>query len=95
MNEKEQILQELYNSVIEGDVELAQQAAEKSLQAGVVPLAVVDECLTPAIREVGERFGRMEMFLPEMVQSAKAVEAAIKVLEPHFAAAGEPRRPRS
>jgi len=85
---KEQVLQELYNSVIEGDAELAQQAAEKSLQAGVAPLAVVDECLTPAIREVGERFGRMEMFLPEMVESAKAMEAAIKVLEPHFGAAG-------
>ena len=92
MNEKEQILQELYNSVIEGDVELAQQAAEKSLQAGIVPLAVVDECLTPAIRDVGERFGRMEMFLPEMVQSAKAVESAIKVLEPHFAAGGAAKK---
>ena len=28
------------------------------------------------------------MFLPEMVQSAKAVGSAIKVLEPHFAAEG-------
>jgi 5-methyltetrahydrofolate--homocysteine methyltransferase len=86
MNDRDQILKDLYNSVIDGDAERAQQAAERSLQAGVAPLAVVDECLTPAIREVGERFSRMDMFLPEMVESAAAMEAAIKVLEPHFGA---------
>ena len=50
------------------------------------------------IREVGERFGRMEMFLPEMVLSADAMEAAVAVLEPHHAGhdtdAGRGRLPR-
>jgi methylmalonyl-CoA mutase cobalamin-binding domain/chain len=40
--------------------------------------------MTPAIKEVGDRFGRMEMFLPEMVASADAMEAGLEILEPHF-----------
>jgi cobalamin-dependent methionine synthase I len=40
--------------------------------------------MTPAIKEVGDRFGRMEMFLPEMVASAEAMESALEILEPHF-----------
>ena len=86
MDEQERILKELYASVLDGDEELARSAAEASLGAGLLPLETIDRGLTPAIREVGERFGRMELFLPEMVMSAKAMEAAVKVLEPHLAA---------
>ena len=79
-----EILQQLYDSVFEGDTSQAQSAAQRSLDAGIPPLTAINDGLTPGIRKVGERFGRMEMFLPEMVLSADAMEAAIKVLEPHF-----------
>lgn len=84
MSKREEILQELYDSVLNGDADRAQSAAEKSLEAGIPLLEAINEGLTPGIREVGERFGRMEMFLPEMVLSADAMEAAVTVLEPHF-----------
>jgi corrinoid protein of di/trimethylamine methyltransferase len=84
MSEREEVLQELYDSVLNGDADRARSAAEKSLKAGIPPLQAINGGLTPGIREVGERFGRMEMFLPEMVLSADAMEAAVDVLEPHF-----------
>ena len=84
MSDKETILEALYEAVLEGDTGEAVRAAEISLEAGIPPLASIDEGLTLGIREVGERFGRMEMFLPEMVLSAKAMEAAVAVLEPHL-----------
>jgi corrinoid protein of di/trimethylamine methyltransferase len=82
--DKDAILKALYDAVIEGDPESATQAAEQSLEAGIAPADALDQGLTLGIREVGDRFGRMEMFLPEMVLSAKAMEAAVTVLEPHF-----------
>jgi corrinoid protein of di/trimethylamine methyltransferase len=85
MDDQVRILEELFNSVLDGDEELARSAADASLRAGLSPLDTIDRGLTPAIREVGERFGRMELFLPEMVMSAKAMEAAVHVLEPHLA----------
>lgn len=80
----EQIIQELYDSVLVGDEQRAKAAAEKSLEAGISPLSSVNDGLTPGIREIGERFSRSEAFLPEMVMSATAMEAALGVLEPHF-----------
>ena len=74
MSEKE-ILQQLYEGVLEGDKVKTTAAAEQGLDANISPLMAIEEGMTPAIKEVGDRFGRMEMCLPEMVASAEAMEA--------------------
>lgn len=79
------LLREMYDGVIDGDEDKCVAAAEAALEAGLRPLVCIEEGLTPGIREVGDRFGRMEMFLPEMVLSARAMQAAVGVLEPYFA----------
>ena len=84
-NEQQAILDELYEAVIEGNTDRCVDAAERSLEADIPPLAAIEGGLTLGIREVGDRFGRMEMFLPEMVLSAEAMQGAVGVLEPHFA----------
>jgi corrinoid protein of di/trimethylamine methyltransferase len=78
------ILDELYEAVITGDRGSCVDAAERSLEAQLPPIVSIEGGLTPGIQEVGDRFGRMEMFLPEMVLSAEAMQGAIGVLEPHF-----------
>lgn len=84
MSTKEEILKGMYQAVLEGKTDQARDFANQSLKAGITPLDAINKGLTPAIRLVGERFGRMEMFLPEMVASAEAMEAAVALLEPHF-----------
>ncbi len=83
MSEKE-IFEKLYESVLGGYMEQAAEAAQQALDANITPLKAIDGGMSPAIKEVGERFGRGEMFLPEMVSSADAMEAALAVLEPFF-----------
>ncbi len=83
MSEKE-ILQQLYESVLQGDAAKAVEAAQQALDAGISPLQAIEKGMTPAIQEVGDRFGKGEMFLPEMVTSADAMEAALGILEPFF-----------
>lgn len=85
--EQQAVLRELYDSVLQGDEERCRAAAERSLELGIPPLTAIAQGLTPGIREVGERFGRMELFLPEMVLSARAMQAAVGFLEPYFGAA--------
>jgi 5-methyltetrahydrofolate--homocysteine methyltransferase len=84
MSTKEEILKGMYKAVLEGDADQARDLATQSLELGIPPLTVINNGMTPAIREVGDRFGRGEMFLPEMVVSADAMQAALKILEPHF-----------
>jgi corrinoid protein of di/trimethylamine methyltransferase len=78
------ILKKLYDGVLGGAMDSAAEAAQEAIDAGITPLKAIDDGMSPAIKEVGERFGRGEMFLPEMVSSADAMEAALAVLEPHF-----------
>lgn len=84
-DEERTLLTDMFEGVIAGDEERCIAAAEAALEAGLPPVTAIEEGLTPGIREVGDRFGRMEMFLPEMVLSARAMQAAVGVLEPHFA----------
>jgi len=53
------------------------------MAAKMEPLAVVD-ALTQGIREVGNRFERMEIFLPEMMLAAQAMQKALEPLEPYL-----------
>ena len=82
--DRESILKALYEAVVEGDAERARSAATESLEAGIPPMVAIDAGLTAGIREVGDRFGKCEMFLPEMMMAAEAMEEAIAVLEPHL-----------
>ena len=84
MSDRAAIMQQLYDAVLEGDSDKSTAAAQKAIDAGINPVDAINDGLTPGIREVGDRFGRMEIFLPQMVNAASAMEAAVKVLEPHF-----------
>jgi methanogenic corrinoid protein MtbC1 len=61
----------------------------------VDPLVAIEKGLAEGIKTVGERFGRGEIFLPELVMGAEAMKSALAVLEPavpkgqHRASAGK------
>jgi 5-methyltetrahydrofolate--homocysteine methyltransferase len=48
------------------------------------PLALINETLLNAMKEVGDRFGAGEMQLPFVLESAEAMKAAIARIEPHL-----------
>ncbi len=62
MSEKE-ILEQLYESVLGGNIDKAAEAAQQALDAKITPLKAINGGMSPAIKEVGERFGRGEMFI--------------------------------
>ena len=57
----------------------------------MTPLAVVNQVLVPAMRHVGELFGRGELLLPFVLQSAEVMKRAVSWLEPMMAK-GESRQ---
>ena len=80
-------LDELVKAVTDGDEEDATAAAEHVVQEGV-PIDTVIDALTRGMREIGEQFARMDIFLPEMMMSAQAMKAAMVVLDPEIQKAG-------
>ena len=79
-------------AVVAGDREKVLAAVEAALDAGLSPLEVIENGLSPGMREIGERFARYEVFLPGLMLAAEAWERAMAVLEPRLRAAGEERR---
>lgn len=79
---KEEILKELREGILTYDEERVKRAAKKVLEDGIDPFVAIKEGLTPAINEIGEKFERMEIFLPHLTMAAKAMEAGVAVLEP-------------
>jgi corrinoid protein of di/trimethylamine methyltransferase len=78
----EELFRKLTQAVIEGEEEEAEQLVKQALEQGVDPLACINEGLMKGIEEVGELFSNGTYFLPELIQGASAMKAALEILEP-------------
>ena len=78
----------LTQAVIEGDAAAVQTLASEALAAGVPPRDILDHGLMPGMDVVGRRFGTKEMFISEVLLTARAMHAGLAVLKPALGAAG-------
>jgi methanogenic corrinoid protein MtbC1 len=76
----DEILDHLKHSILHYDTAAARRWAAQVVERDVDPLAALG-ALTEAIREVGEQFGRGELWLPDLVGASDALLAATPVLE--------------
>jgi len=83
-------LEELKRAVIEYDAEGAASWARKAVEEKADPLKALD-ALTEAIRQVGDGFGRGELWLPDLVGAADAMQAAMPILEEELKRTGTKR----
>jgi len=72
----------IYQSIVDGDQDAAVQAVQAALAEGEAPLGLIEQVLNPALKEVGDRFDRGEMYLPELILAAEAMQGAIDLLQP-------------
>jgi trimethylamine corrinoid protein len=72
---------ELVGAVQAGDAAQAAGLAAKALDEGAGAGSLVDT-LAAAMRAVGDRFGTGEIFLPELMLSARAMQKAMDVIQP-------------
>lgn len=84
----------LYTAVLEGDRIATRDRLRAALDAGGEPSALLNGSMIPAMQELGERFERHEVLLPDLLVGARAMQAALDILEPLFAGGRAPRRAR-
>jgi len=84
----EALYQRLSEAIISGDRNKLLAIVEEALREGIAPSDIIERGMSPGMREVGERFARYEIYLPEMMMAAEAWEGAMKVLEPRLLEAG-------
>jgi 5-methyltetrahydrofolate--homocysteine methyltransferase len=70
------ILPRLSKAVIDGDLENVVFLVEEGFREGMSPLQVSNEGLLPGLEEVGRRFEKNLVFLPQVMRSAETMQAA-------------------
>ena len=76
--------QQLINAVVSGSSDKAAELSLKVLETEGSAMKVIDNCLMQGMNIVGERFGRGEMFLPQVVKSAAVMQKAVETLTPYI-----------
>jgi len=78
-------LEQLYQSILKGKAPEAKVHTQKALEQNISPQEIISKGMNSAMEEVGLRFSRNELFLPEMIVAARAMKAGMEILEPHIA----------
>ncbi|MFH1417870.1 MAG: corrinoid protein [Planctomycetota bacterium] len=75
----------LARSLAEGDDETVAQLTQAAISDGVPPKRILDEGLIAGMGTVGERFKAHEIFLPDVLLAARAMNAGMTLLKPLLA----------
>ena len=78
------ILNRIKESIIQGNHGAIAGLLEQALQEGWDPTVILNDYMIPAMMEVGDLFEEKEVFIPEMMLSAKAMFTGMAVFEPLF-----------
>ena len=76
---------QVQNDVLEGDQAAIQDHLRGLLRKGAKAEEILHRGMLPAMEVIGERFKSGEAFIPEVLLSARAMNEAVKILEPHLA----------
>lgn len=81
-------LENLIQAVIDGNAVQAREEVKKALAAGVEPAQIISDGFVAAMDVVGERFERNEIYVTDLIITARAIHAGLKELKP-FMLAGQ------
>lgn len=81
-------LDDLFEGILDGDMGATPANVQTALDAGIAPDVILNEGMISAMSEVGQLFEEGEYFVPEMLISARAMQAGLAVLKPHLVASG-------
>lgn len=84
------IFQNLKKAIIEYDTERAASLAKEAIEKKIDPMKALD-AMTEGIRQVGDGFGRGELWLPDLAGAADAMSSAMPIIEEEIKRTGAKR----
>ena len=84
--------QVLSDAIIRGDNVNSKEITQKLLDQGAGPVEILNEGLIPGMGVVGRKFKANEMYIPEVLIAARAMNAAMDVLKPLLTETGVPTK---
>ena len=80
----EEKLSAIYAAILEGNLAGTKEGVGSALEAGLEPGNILAEGMIAAMKEVGRRFEEGDYYVPEMLVSARAMQAGLSLLKPRL-----------
>ena len=86
-----EVIENLKQAIIDYNAVQAADYARKVVENGLDPIEALD-ALTSTIREVGEKYNKGDLWLPDLVGAAEAMQAAMPIMEEVIKKTGEKQK---
>ncbi len=87
-------LERIAEGVIKGEIENVAELTRRFVDEGVDVMEIINKGLMSGMNVVGERFKAGDMFVPEVLMSAKAMSAGMEIVKPLIVGGALPSRGR-
>ena len=82
------ILTEICEKLQKGKAKIVKGLVEQALSEGIAAEAILNDGLLAGMNVIGEKFKNNEVYVPEVLVAARAMNMGVEVLKPHHAAEG-------
>ena len=82
------ILNEISENLQKGKAKIVKELVQQALDEGISAEAILNEGLLSGMSIVGEKFKTNEVYVPEVLVAARAMNMGTQILKPHLAACG-------
>ena len=82
------ILNDISTNIQAGKAKLVKELVQQALDEGVKPADILDRGLLVGMGIIGEKFKNNEVYVPEVLVAARAMNMGAQILKPHLAASG-------
>jgi 5-methyltetrahydrofolate--homocysteine methyltransferase len=80
----QELISKITDAIKTGEEEQAKALVEEGLRENLGPEHILKDAMMPAMNDVGMLFSKGEVFIPELIVAAMAMEAGLEVLKPHL-----------
>ena len=83
-----ELLNEISENLQRGKAKIVKELVQKAIDEGIAPGTILNEGLLSGMNVIGEKFKTNEVYVPEVLIAARAMNMGVGVLKPLLAEAG-------
>ena len=77
-------LDNLYNAILKGNLDLAVSTTRNAISEGADPQALLRDYMVPAMERIGWLYENCEAYVPELLLSTRAMKGSLSIIQPLF-----------
>ena len=86
---REELMQKAFDSIVEADEDMCNEVLTEGKEMGVTCVEMLQEGFSKGMNELGDQFGRGEIFLPELIFATEVMSIATDAVDAELADMGE------